>query len=239
MSISIQKKRIVVLVSGSGSNLQAILDGCDAGDIAGVVVGVISNVPNVFALARADKHQIATDVIDHTNFANRSEFEKHLAFRIQDFAPDLILLAGFMRILSPHFVNQFSSKMLNIHPSLLPKYRGLHTHQKALQNNDTQHGCSVHFVTAELDGGPIVLQSVVSISTEDTVSSLQDKTSQTEWLIYPLAVRWFCQGALRIDQDQVLFEHGFETNLLQDVKSAGCQIIVNNYRENQNDEEIH
>jgi phosphoribosylglycinamide formyltransferase-1 len=214
-------KRIVVLVSGSGSNLQAIIDECAAGYINGVVVGVISNVPGVFALHRASTHNIANVVVDHTAFENRTSFDQALA---------KIVLG---------FVAQFLGKMLNIHPSLLPKYPGLHTHKKVIENKDCLHGASVHFVTAELDGGPVVLQSVVDVKSIDSVASLRAKLALTEWLIYPLAVKWFCQGTLRLKQDKVLFSKNLDSSLSRDAESAGCKIKINNNQGQQNDEDKH
>jgi phosphoribosylglycinamide formyltransferase-1 len=232
-------KRIVVLVSGSGSNLQAIIDECAAGYINGVVVGVISNVPGVFALHRASTHNIANVVVDHTAFENRTSFDQALAKIVLGFVPDLIVLAGFMRILNENFVAQFLGKMLNIHPSLLPKYPGLHTHKKVIENKDCLHGASVHFVTAELDGGPVVLQSVVDVKSIDSVASLRAKLALTEWLIYPLAVKWFCQGTLRLKQDKVLFSKNLDSSLSRDAESAGCKIKINNNQGQQNDEDKH
>lgn len=236
MHKALESKRIVVLVSGSGSNLQAIIDECKAGHINGEVVGVISNVADVYALERARKFDIQSVVLEHRNYNNRQTFDRELARKIKAFSPDLVVLAGFMRILSAQFVEQFAGKILNIHPSLLPKYPGLNTHKKAIENRDKKHGASVHFVTAELDGGPVVLQSVIDIKDEDTPASLQTKLAATEWLIYPLAVKWFCQEALRIQQDKVLFNESLDFTLLRDAKSAGCTIKINN-KGFQNDEE--
>ena len=216
--------------------MQAIIDECEAGNINGRVVGVVSNVPNVLSLERAKKHNIPSLVIDHKNFESRASFDEVLAKSISEFSADLIVLAGFMRILSAHFVKQFTGRMLNIHPSLLPKYPGLHTHNKVIENKDSQHGASVHFVTAELDGGPVVLQSIIKVSENDTVISLQEKLNKTEWLIYPLAVKWFCQGALRIEQDKVLFIDNLDMSLLRDEASVDCKIKIND-QGIQNDEE--
>jgi phosphoribosylglycinamide formyltransferase-1 len=221
-------KRILVLVSGSGSNLQAIIDKCESGYIAGSVVGVISNVPNAYALERAKRHNIPALTLDHKQYKTRESFDQDLAKNVHSFAADLIVLAGFMRILSEPFVSQFSGKMLNIHPSLLPKYPGLQTHKKALQNNDDTHGASIHFVNAELDGGPVVIQSIVKVDKQDTIDTLQSKVARTEWTIYPLVVKWFCEGALRLQQDQVWFNNEVvETSLIID-KPLGYQMMINN-----------
>lgn len=239
MPLSSLPKRIVVLVSGSGSNLQAIIDECAAGYINGTVVGVISNVPDVYALQRASTHNIANVVIDHTAFENRSSFEQALAKKVIEFVPDLVVLAGFMRILNEMFVAQFLGRMINIHPSLLPKYPGLHTHKKVVENKDSLHGASVHFVTAELDGGPVVIQSVVDVKRIDTVASLRSRLALTEWLIYPLAVKWFCQGTLRLKQDKVIFGKNLDSSLSRNAESAGCKIKINNNQGQQYDEDNH
>ncbi|MGB3727498.1 MAG: phosphoribosylglycinamide formyltransferase [Glaciecola sp.] len=200
-------KNIVVLVSGSGSNLQAIIDACDKGHIAGKVVAVISNKANVYALERARNHSIAAHTLQHTDYEDRLSFDKALAKKINEYKPDLLVLAGFMRILSAEFVEQFAGITLNIHPSLLPKYPGLHTHKRAIENNDSFHGASIHFVTAELDGGPVVLQTKVSVDKSDTPDSLASKVAEREWLIYPLAVKWFCDERLTLQGTKVSFDN--------------------------------
>lgn len=237
VSTLIKPCRIVVLVSGSGSNLQAIIDECAAGNIQGKVVAVISNVAGAYALTRAAQYGIDSVVIDHKAFVDREMFDIALAKEVNRFSPDLVVLAGFMRILSPGFVSQFEHKMFNIHPSLLPKYPGLGTHQKAIENRDLSHGASVHFVNAELDGGPVVLQSLIKINENDTVESLQDRLAKTEWVIYPLAVKWFCQGALRIVKDKVRFGGNLDMSLLRSAGSVDCKIIINNTQDKQNDED--
>ena len=151
--------RLVVLISGSGSNLQAIIDACLSGYINAEVAAVISNKADAYGLTRAKHAGIATQVLDHKQFASREEYDVALGQLISDFTPDLVVLAGFMRILTPSLVQKFKGKMLNIHPSLLPKYQGLNTHQRAIDANDAEHGVSVHFVTEELDGGPVVCQA--------------------------------------------------------------------------------
>ncbi len=198
-------KRIIVLVSGSGTNLQAIIDQCENNTINGKVVAVISNKDKVFALQRADKHGIPTCVISHKDYPDRLSFDNALADKISLNKPDLIVLAGFMRILSAQFVDRFTGKMLNIHPSLLPKYPGLHTHQKVLQNKDSKHGASIHFVTPELDGGPLVVQSEIDVASTDSLDSLIAKVAASEWVIYPLAIKWFCEDALRLVKEAVWF----------------------------------
>ncbi|MBV36676.1 MAG: phosphoribosylglycinamide formyltransferase [Rickettsiales bacterium] len=189
-------KRIVVLISGSGSNLQALIDAAEMGGINGNIVAVISNKPDVYGLTRAQNAKIPTEVVDHTAFDDRQAFEAELSKVINRYSPDLIVLAGFMRILNSEFVQPYEGKMLNIHPSLLPKYKGLHTHRRALENGDTEHGVSVHFVTSELDGGPVIAQRTVKVEKSDTEQSLQAKVQQQERQLYPEVVARFCNDRL-------------------------------------------
>jgi len=192
---------VVVLLSGSGSNLQALLDSCKP-DGPVRICAVISNRADAYGLERAKATGIATAVLEHQGFTGREAFDTALMALIDGFTPDLVVLAGFMRILSGGFVRHYQGRLLNIHPSLLPKYKGLHTHQRALEAGDGEHGCSVHFVTEELDGGPLVVQAVVAVAADDTVQSLAARVHHQEHQIYPLAVRWFAEGRLR------LCEHG-------------------------------
>lgn len=189
-------KRIVVLISGSGSNLQAIIDGCENGSINGQIVAVMSNRPRVMGLQRAVKAGCDAITIDHTTFDSRESFDETLAERIQAYQPDLVVLAGFMRILTDTFVQSFEGKMLNIHPSLLPKYPGLDTHQRALEAGDSEAGATVHFVTAELDGGPLVAQAKVSIVSGDTLADLNKRVLAQEHVLYPTVIEWFCDDRL-------------------------------------------
>lgn len=193
---------IVVLISGNGSNLQAIIDSVQTGAINGRISAVISNKPNVFGLERAAQANIPAIAVDHTQFADRSEFEQALTQTIDQYQPDLVVLAGFMRILSSEFVQHYLGKMLNIHPSLLPKYPGLNTHRRVLENGDKEHGTSVHFVTAELDGGPIIAQRSIHVTADDTEESLQQKIQQQEHRLYPEVVSWFCNGRLQFKDGQ-------------------------------------
>ena len=188
--------RILVLISGSGSNLQAIIDHSSKGAIQGEVVAVISNRADAYGLTRAENAGIAHQVVDHKAFADRESYDAALQEAIDSYQPDLVVLAGFMRILTPGFVNHYAGRMLNIHPSLLPKYQGLNTHQRAIDNGDTEHGVSVHFVTEELDGGPVVLQAKVPVFPEDDADDLAEKVHEQEHRIYPLVINWFCQGRL-------------------------------------------
>jgi phosphoribosylglycinamide formyltransferase-1 len=197
-------KRIVILVSGNGSNAQAIIDACLNGRINAKVVAVISNKIDAYALIRARKHHIDAISISHKDFTSRESFDQRLFDTMQRYAPDLVVLAGFMRILTNAFVSAFSGRMLNIHPSLLPKYPGLATHQRAIDNGDLEHGSTVHFVTAELDGGPIVISSRVSIHPEDDAASLTERVAKTEWQIYPTAVEWFCKDMLQLVNGNVI-----------------------------------
>ena len=208
-------KSIVVLISGSGSNLQAILDACKAGFIAGRVSAVISNKADVFGLTRATEAGVPALVLDHKQFADRQSYDVALCEAIDLHQPDLVVLAGFMRILTPEFVAHYSGRLLNIHPSLLPKYQGLNTHQRAIDAGDSVHGCSVHFVTAELDGGPVALQAKVPVFPEDDASAVSARVHEQEHRIYPLVVRWFCQDRLQQQADkalldgQILSPHGY------------------------------
>ena len=200
-------KRIVVLISGSGSNLQAIMDAIDAGQINGRIEAVLSNKADAFGLERARKANIPALILKHTEFESREAFDQAMIAKIDDYKPDLIVLAGFMRILTPEFVRHYEGRMFNIHPSLLPKYKGLHTHQRALDSCDQEHGCTVHFVTEELDGGPLAVQGKVSIDMDDDADSLQQKVHKVEHRIYPLAVEWFCANRLQWSTEGVKFDN--------------------------------
>ncbi|ASY78634.1 phosphoribosylglycinamide formyltransferase [Pectobacterium polaris] len=189
-------KNIVVLISGHGSNLQALIDACKNGRLKGKIVAVFSNNAEAYGLERAQNANIPTCVLNPEDFADRAAFDAALANEIEQYEPALVILAGYMRILSPEFVAQFAGKMLNIHPSLLPKYPGLHTHRKALENGDREHGTSVHFVTDELDGGPLVLQAKVPVFSDDTEESLSERVKTHEHTIYPMVINWFLNGRL-------------------------------------------
>lgn len=193
--------RVVVLISGSGSNLQALIDGAAHGDLSITIVGVISNRPDVLGLTRAQQAGIPTQVLDHKGFASREAFDAALMDVIDSYTPGLVVLAGFMRILTPEFTQHYLGRMLNIHPSLLPKYQGLHTHQRALDANESHHGVTVHFVTAELDGGPAAIQARVPILPGDDANLLAKRVQRQEHQIYPLAVKWFAEGRLKMDID--------------------------------------
>ncbi|MDD2090764.1 phosphoribosylglycinamide formyltransferase [Pseudomonas guariconensis] len=197
---------VVVLLSGSGSNLQALIDNSRGEDSPVRIRGVISNRADAYGLQRAQAAGIETAVLAHGGFDGREAFDAALMALIDGFKPDLVVLAGFMRILSGGFVRHYQGRLLNIHPSLLPKYKGLHTHQRALEAGDAEHGCSVHFVTEELDGGPLVVQAVVPVEPGDTPDSLAQRVHRQEHQIYPLAVRWFAEGRLRLGEQGALLD---------------------------------
>lgn len=203
---SIYKQRVVVLISGSGSNLQAIIDASQSEDFPAQVVAVISNRPDVFGLQRAQQAGIPAQVIDHKQFGDRESFDAALLTMIDNHTPDLVVLAGFMRILTPDFVQHYLGRMINIHPSLLPKYPGLHTHRRALEAGDVEHGVTVHFVTAELDGGPAIVQARVEITQGDTEQALAQKVLAQEHIIYPLAIRWFGEQRLSLNNGKTCLD---------------------------------
>ncbi len=199
--------RIVVLISGSGSNMQAIAQACQKQEMDANIVAVISNRPGVAGLDRAQQLDITTDVLDHTTFATREEFDVNLIRAIDEHSPDLVVLAGFMRILTSDFVRRYKGRLLNIHPSLLPKYKGLHTHKRALEAGDKEHGVTVHFVSEDLDGGPNIIQAVVPVLDDDNESSLQSRVQAQEHIIYPIAVKWFTEGRLTMLKGDAYFDN--------------------------------
>lgn len=190
-------KKIVVLISGSGTNLQAIIDACQSGEINGKIVSVISNKADAYGLTRAQNAKIPTALFERKNFANNLEMDRAIAQHIEQLEADLVVLAGYMKILSDEFTLQFAGKILNIHPSLLPKYKGLHTYQQALDAGDTEHGTTVHFVTPELDSGAIILQAKVPIFPEDDIADIEERVKAQEIQIYPLVVKWFASDRLK------------------------------------------
>ncbi|MCG6861279.1 MAG: phosphoribosylglycinamide formyltransferase [Chromatiaceae bacterium] len=191
---------VVVLISGSGSNLQALIDGARTG-LPIEIRAVVSNEPDAFGLERARRAGIATRVLNHRDFTSREDYDIALATLIDQYEPGMVILAGFMRILTPAFVARFQGRMFNIHPSLLPEFRGLHTHERVLESGKTVHGASVHFVTEELDGGPLVLQARVPVKPGDDPNRLAARVLIQEHRIYPQVVRWFAQGRLRLDAE--------------------------------------
>lgn len=188
--------KIAVLISGSGSNLQAILDCIARGELKAEICGVLSNKAEAYGLTRAVNHNIPVAVISHKDFADREGFDAAMIKQIDAWAPDVVVLAGFMRILTPEFVAHYQGRLLNIHPSLLPKYKGLHTHKRALEAGDGEHGCSVHFVTPELDGGPVIAQAVVPVLQDDDEASLTERVHKSEHRLYPQVLVWMANGEL-------------------------------------------
>ena len=201
-------KRIVILISGRGSNMQAIVRACAAESWPARVVAVVSNRSDAAGLAFAAAQGIATAVVDHKAFAQREDFDAALALAIDAFAPDLLVLGGFMRVLGAAFVQRYEGRLLNVHPSLLPAFPGLHTHRRALEAGCKLAGATVHFVTHELDHGPIVMQSAVPVHAADDEASLAARVLATEHVIYPQAVRWFVQGKLRLEGGVVRHAEG-------------------------------
>jgi len=196
-------RRIAVLVSGRGSNLAALADASLRHDFAGAVTQVVCNRPHAGALAIARERGIATAVVDHTRHATREAFDAELARVVDGSEPDLVVLAGFMRVLTDGFVARFAGRLLNVHPSLLPAYPGLHTHRRALADGVKVHGCTVHFVTPAVDIGPIVAQAAVLVLPDDDEATLAARVLAQEHRILPAAVRWFCAGRLSLDAGRV------------------------------------
>jgi len=196
-------KRIVVLISGQGSNLDAIVRASEAQDWPGRVVAVISNRAEARGLQFAQARGIATEVLDHQAFADRPAFDAALAERVDQHSPDLVVLAGFMRILTPAFVARYEGRMLNVHPSLLPSFTGLHTHRRAIEEGCKVAGATVHFVSADLDHGPIVAQAVVPVLPDDDEAALAKRVLAAEHVLYPRAVGWFVKGELELKDGRV------------------------------------
>ena len=192
-------KKIVILISGRGSNMEALIAARDAGQLPVNIAAVISNRPDAKGLETAARAGIVTHYVDHKAFAGREAFDAALAECIDGFAPDLVVLAGFMRILTEGFVRHYDGRLMNIHPSLLPAFPGLHTHQKALDEGVRIHGCTVHFVTPALDHGPVIIQAAVPVFDGDSEDTLAARVLQQEHRVYPQAVRWFAEGRLRIE----------------------------------------
>lgn len=199
-------KNIVVLISGNGSNLQAIIDACRANKITGNVVAVLSNKADAYGLKRAKLADIPAYFVDPTLYHDRTDYDNALIEQIDAYQPDIVVLAGFMRILSPDFVTHYQHKLLNIHPSLLPKYPGLHTHRQVLANKDSFHGVTVHFVTEELDGGPMIIQARIPVLPDDTEQSLQARIQTEEYRIYPLAIGWLADERLKMQNNQAFLD---------------------------------
>ncbi|MFT4822888.1 MAG: phosphoribosylglycinamide formyltransferase-1 [Halioglobus sp.] len=199
-------KRIAVLISGRGSNLQAFIDAITTKQLDAEISLVLSNRPDAAGLERAASIGIATGCVNHREFSSREDFDSALVTCLDEYNIDLVILAGFMRILTPVFIDAFAGRLLNIHPSLLPKYPGLNTHQRALDAGDTQAGATVHFVTAELDGGPAILQAAVPITEHDTADTLAQRIIIEEHCIYPIAAKWFLGGRLKLTEQGAIFD---------------------------------
>jgi phosphoribosylglycinamide formyltransferase-1 len=208
--------KLLILISGSGTNLQAFIDAVATQQIPCSISAVISNKPDAYGLVRAQNAGIATEVVNHKDFESREDFDAALKDCIDNYQPDLVILAGFMRILTPGFVSHYRGRLLNIHPSLLPKYPGLHTHQRALDAGDKEHGVTVHFVTEELDGGPAIIQAKVPVLDGDDADTLAERVLEKEHIIYPLCARWFAEGSLELKgntvwlNDETLEAGGFQ-----------------------------
>ncbi|KVP79296.1 phosphoribosylglycinamide formyltransferase [Burkholderia ubonensis] len=201
-------KKLVILISGRGSNMEAIVRACAQERWPAEIAAVIANRPDAAGLAFAASHGIATAVVDHRSFDGRDSFDAALADEIDRFAPDLVILAGFMRILTPAFVRRYEGRMLNIHPSLLPSFKGIHTHQAALDAGCALHGATVHFVIPELDSGAIVAQGAVPVRAGDDAAALAQRVLAVEHVLYPRAVRWFVDGRLRLENGRAVVAPG-------------------------------
>lgn len=199
-------KKIAVLISGQGSNLQAIIEACQTGFIRGKIVTVISNKIDSFGLERAESADIPSRVFLRQDFASNLDMDKAIGDYLEDLNVDLIVLAGYMKILTKPFTQRFAGKILNIHPSLLPKYPGLYTYQRALENGDSEHGTTVHFVNEEIDGGAIVLQAKVPIFPGDTAEEIELRTREQEYNIYPLVIKWFIEERLKLIENQAYLD---------------------------------
>ena len=209
------KASLVVLVSGSGSNLQAIIDAIKNKQLNAEIKAVISNRASAKGLERAARENIATHVVDNKQYSSRELFDQAMMQIIDPINPNLIILAGFMRILSNDFIEHYQHRLINIHPSLLPKYKGLNTHQQAIENKDETHGASVHYVGYELDSGPVVIQAEVPVRVTDTVELLAERVLIEEHKIYPLAIKLHIEGRLRFDGNELLFDDQPLTNPLR------------------------
>ena len=200
-------KKIVVLISGSGSNLEAIIESCAAKKLNGRIIHVISNNPDAFGLSRASKFNIASKVINHKKFSSRIDFENSLEEFLDTLSPDLIVLAGFMRILGTKITSKFSNKMINLHPSLLPMYPGLHTHEKVLENKDPCHGISIHYVSPELDAGPLIAQGFIDISKDETLENIIKRIHKIEHLLLPEIINEICNENIYLDNNEVKYRN--------------------------------
>src|SRR5574343_658210 len=204
--MSVAKTRCVVLLSGRGTNLAAILKAAQAADYPAMIAGVVANKADAPGLQLARAAGLPVTVVPNANYPDRDSYDAALQVAVDAYTPDLVVLAGFMRILTPAFVNHYAGRMINIHPSLLPSFTGLHTHQRALDAGVHLHGCTVHFVTAELDHGPMIAQAAIPVWADDDASSLAARVLAAEHRLYPAAVRWFAEGRLQIVGQRVLLD---------------------------------
>ncbi|MFU2076847.1 phosphoribosylglycinamide formyltransferase [Avibacterium endocarditidis] len=199
-------KKIVVLISGEGQTLQSIIDACKAGDIPAQICAVIANKANAYGLQRAKMAEIPTALFERKDYADNLAMDQAIGDYIAELGADLIVLAGYMKILTAEFTQRFAGKILNIHPSLLPKYPGLHTYQRALEAGDQEHGTTVHFVNEEVDGGAIVLQAKVPIFPDDTIADIEQRVKYQEQQIYPLVINWFVTERLRLKEGKAYLD---------------------------------
>lgn len=195
---------IVVLISGNGSNFQAIIDAVETGTINATITAVVSNRSDAFGLQRAAKHNIPQIILDHTSYPDREQFDLAMQNAIDQCDPDLVVLAGFMRILTDQFVQHYQGRLINIHPSLLPKFKGLNTHQRAIEAGEKQHGCSVHYVSAELDSGAVIGQARVTIEHDDDAASLAARVQTAEHRLYPTCIKLICEGKIKLSPNGVV-----------------------------------
>lgn len=220
--LSSSRCRVVVLISGRGSNLKAIIEAARADMPPIELCAVISNRAQAPGLRYARDAGIAADVINHQDYPDRESFDRALSARIDVHRPDLVVLAGFMRVLSRWFIERYAGRLMNIHPSLLPAFPGLNTHERALAAGAKEHGATVHFVTAEVDSGPVIVQAAVPVLPTDTASSLADRVLEQEHRIYPLAIKWFAEGRLTVRGSDVLLDG--ERRAEQGLRSKGAYL---------------
>lgn len=201
------RQKLAVLISGRGSNLQSLIDACSEPDFPAEIALVLSNVEGVQGLERARKAKIQTSVISHKDFPDRESFEDAMHERILGVRPDLVCLAGFMRILTDNFIKRWNNRLINIHPSLLPAFRGLHTHERVLEAGARFGGCTIHFVRPAMDDGPIIAQAAVPVRPDDTPDTLAARVLEQEHRIYPLAVRLIAEGRVRVVGERVIIDN--------------------------------
>ena len=200
-------KKIAVLISGSGSNLEAIIKACTLKKIEGTVEFVICNDPKAYGIERAKSFNIDVRIINHKDFSNREDFDNELENYLMRCSPDLIVLAGFMRILGDRITSKFNGKIINLHPSILPLYPGLNTHEKVLQNNDKNHGITIHYVSSELDGGPIIAQGLIEVKANDSKGSLIERIHKVEHILLPEIINEICKGNIKLQEDMVVYKN--------------------------------